>query len=56
MIEVRTGNKLTSASSEAVSLYQEAVDLILGSESGAAETLDHDMMYFRTLRLTPASE
>jgi tetratricopeptide (TPR) repeat protein len=41
VIEVRTGNKLTSASSEAVSLYQEAVDLILGSESGAAETLDH---------------
>jgi len=40
MFETRTGNKLSSSSSEAAGLYQEAVDLILGSESGAAETLD----------------
>lgn len=40
MLEARTGNTLSSTSSEAADLYQEAVDLILGSESGAAETLD----------------
>lgn len=40
MFETRTGNKLSSHSPEAADLYQEAVDLILGSESGAAETLD----------------
>jgi len=40
MLETRTGNTLSSESSEAASLYQEAVDLILGSETGAAETLD----------------
>ena len=36
MFETRTGNRLTSESSEAADLYQEAVDLILGSESGAS--------------------
>lgn len=40
MREVRTGNALSCTSSTAANLYQEAVDLILGSESGAAETLD----------------
>jgi Tfp pilus assembly protein PilF len=40
MLETRTGNTLSCESSEAANLYQEAVDLILGSESGAAETLD----------------
>ncbi|HIG79411.1 MAG TPA: hypothetical protein EYQ47_05370 [Cycloclasticus sp.] len=40
MLETRTGNTLSSESPEAAKLYQEAVDLILGSESGAAETLD----------------
>ncbi|MCW8907123.1 MAG: hypothetical protein OQL28_07725 [Sedimenticola sp.] len=40
MFETRTGNALSCDSSEAADLYQEAVDLILGSESGAAETLD----------------
>ena len=40
MFETRTGNKLSTESSEAANLYQEAVDLILGSESNAAETLD----------------
>ncbi|MET0049515.1 MAG: hypothetical protein ABW095_00360 [Candidatus Thiodiazotropha sp.] len=40
MIEARTGNTLSCNSTEAARLYQQAVDLILGSESGAAETLD----------------
>ena len=40
MLETRTGNTLSSESAEAAHLYQLAVDLILGSESGAAETLD----------------
>ena len=40
MLETRTGKTLSSGSSEAANLYQQAVDLILGSESGAAETLD----------------
>lgn len=40
MLESRTGNTLTSQSSEAVKLYNEAIDLILGSQSGAAQALD----------------
>ena len=40
MFEPRTGNPLTSQSAEAVRLYNEAIDLILGSQSGAARTLD----------------
>lgn len=40
MLETRTGKPLSCESSEAARLYQEAVDLILGSESGAAEALD----------------
>ncbi len=40
MLEKRTGNVLSCHSPEAADLYQEAVDLILGSESGAAEALD----------------
>lgn len=40
MIEIRTGNQLSCESAEAVGLYQQAVDQILGSESGAAENLD----------------
>ncbi len=40
MIEARTGNTLTSHSPEAVMLYNEAIDLILGSQSGAAQALD----------------
>ena len=40
MLEARTGNTLSTASPEAAVLYREAVDLILGSESGAAEALD----------------
>jgi len=40
MIEARTGNALSTTSSEAVSLYNEAIDLILGSQSGADRALD----------------
>ncbi len=40
MFDARTGNALSSHSPEAAGLYQEAVDLILGSESRAAEILD----------------
>lgn len=40
MLETRTGNPISSESPEAAELYREAIDLILGSESGAAETLD----------------
>lgn len=40
MLETRTGNTLSSESAEAANLYQQAVDLILGSEFGAAEALD----------------
>ncbi|OZG69740.1 hypothetical protein BTA51_29390 [Hahella sp. CCB-MM4] len=40
MIEPRTGNYLSSCSNEAVELYNQAIDLILGSQSGAAQALD----------------
>ena len=40
MHDRRTGHTLSSRSSEAVTLYCDAVDLILGSESGADEMLD----------------
>jgi hypothetical protein len=40
MLETRTGNTLSTESEEAANLYLEAVDLILGSESGAADALD----------------
>jgi tetratricopeptide (TPR) repeat protein len=47
MLETRTGNKLSVSAPEAANLYQKAVDLILGSESGAAQALD------RALELEP---
>lgn len=40
MQENRTGNPLSTVSAQAAGHYNAAVDLILGSESGAAETLD----------------
>lgn len=40
MLEVRTGNPLSTRSAEAARLYQQGVDLMLGSESGAAQALD----------------
>ena len=36
MIEPRTGNRLSTDSSEAAGLYREAIDLILGSESATS--------------------
>lgn len=55
MRETRTGNTLSSNSSEAATLYQEAVDLILGSESGAAETLDKALELDRDFALAAAA-
>jgi len=55
MLETRTGNTLTSESSEAASLYQEAVDLILGSESGAAEMLDKALELDKSFALAAAA-
>ena len=55
MIETRTGNTLTSESSEAANLYQEAVDLILGSESGAAEMLDKALELDKDFALAAAA-
>jgi Tetratricopeptide repeat len=40
MRDARTGQALTTASPEAAAQYQQAIDRILGSESGAAEALD----------------
>lgn len=55
MLETRTGNTLSSASSEAAKLYQEAVDLIFGSESGAAETLDKALALDKEFALAAAA-
>ncbi|MEH6637841.1 MAG: hypothetical protein V7717_01065 [Porticoccaceae bacterium] len=55
MFETRTGNTLSSKSAEAVNLYQEAVDLILGSESGAAETLDKALQLDKGFALAAAA-
>ncbi|MCG6967871.1 MAG: hypothetical protein LJE59_15335 [Chromatiaceae bacterium] len=55
MFETRTGNRLSSQSAEAADLYQEAVDLILGSESGAAETLDRALELDRDFALAAAA-
>ena len=55
MFETRTGNRLTSESSEAADLYQEAVDLILGSESGASETLDRALQLDKDFALAAAA-
>jgi hypothetical protein len=55
MIEARAGNRLSSYSPEAADLYQEAVDLILGSESGAAETLDRALELDKDFALAAAA-
>jgi len=55
MFETRTGNRLSSESFEAANLYQEAVDLILGSESGAAETLDKALVLDKNFALAAAA-
>jgi hypothetical protein len=54
-LEIRTGKTLTSDSPEAVNLYQKAVDLILGSQSGAAETLDKALELDQDFALAAAS-
>ena len=55
MIETRTGNILACESPEAVNLYQQAVDLILGSESGAAEALDKALQLDENFALAAAA-
>jgi Tfp pilus assembly protein PilF len=55
MVEARTGNALSSDSVEAAALYQEAVDLILGSESGAAERLDKALELDKDFALAAAA-
>ena len=55
MFETRTGNTLSSDSSEAANLYQEAVDLILGSESGADEALDKALELDKDFALAAAA-
>ncbi|MEZ0150437.1 MAG: hypothetical protein AB9Q19_14165 [Candidatus Reddybacter sp.] len=55
MLETRTGNTLSSDSSEAANLYQEAVDLILGSETGAAETLNKALELDKNFALAAAA-
>ena len=55
MFEVRTGNPLSSESTEAARLYQEAVDLILGSESGAAAALDKALELDKDFALAAAA-
>lgn len=55
MLETRTGNTLTCHSFEAANLYQDAVDLILGSESGAAETLDKALELDKDFALAAAA-
>lgn len=55
MYEVRTGNPLSSESTEAARLYQEAVDLILGSESGAVANLDKALELDKDFALAAAA-
>jgi hypothetical protein len=55
MFEARIGKALSSHSAEAVDLYQEAVDLILGSESGVAETLDRALALDNDFALAAAA-
>lgn len=55
MFEIRTGNRLSSDSSEAVALYQHAIDLILGSESGAAQALDKALELDKNFALASAA-
>jgi len=55
MFETRTGHRLSSQSAEAADLYQLALDLILGSESGAAETLDRALALDKDFALAAAA-
>ena len=51
MLETRTGNTLSCNSPTAAKLYQDAIDLILGSESGAAEALNQALELDRDFAL-----
>lgn len=55
MLETRTGNTLSCESFEAANLYQEAVDLILGSESGADKALDKALELDKDFALAAAA-
>lgn len=55
MLETRTGNRLSTESSAAAGLYQAAVDLILGSESGAAVALDKALELDKDFALAAAA-
>lgn len=55
MLETRTGNTLSCESAEAAKLYQDAVDLILGSESGADEALDKALALDQNFALAAAA-
>jgi tetratricopeptide (TPR) repeat protein len=55
MLETRTRNTLSTKSAEAANLYQQAVDLILGSESGAAEALDQALELDKDFALAAAA-
>ncbi len=55
MFEARTGNRLSCNSSQAANLYQTAIDLILGSESGAAGKLDRALELDRNFALAAAA-
>lgn len=55
MLETRTGNTLSSEPAEAANLYQQAVDLILGSESGAAEALDKALQLDKDFAIAAAA-
>ncbi|WP_346839949.1 hypothetical protein [Microbulbifer sp. SAOS-129_SWC] len=55
MLEQRTGKTLTSESDQAAQLYGDALDLILGSESGAAETLDRALALDKNFALAAAA-
>src|SRR5262245_5257368 len=55
MIDARTGQPLTTGSPEAAEQYRLAVDRILGSETGAAEALDHALTLDSNLALALAA-
>jgi len=55
MFDTRTGNALTCQSAQAFALYQTAIDLILGSESGAAETLNRALELDENFALAAAA-
>jgi len=55
MIDARTGKTLTTDRRAAAEQYQQAVDRILGSETGAAETLDQALTLDSNLALALAA-